>query len=285
MEARTHALRTLAPLTFRRLAGAIADVWTVRGEKGGGGFYVAPDPRVVIFLDDTPPPMALRTRENGVEHRGVQGFYIPAGVPLWSRMESGQDMAHLDFHLETAALQRRLAASGAHADLAVPRMISASPSLVTLGRLAAGEVQTPRRGEMLLDGLLSATLGEIFADGPPVELSASGGLAPYQFAAVERHLRANLTRYVSVAELAQAAGLSESWFSHSFKQHRNETPQRWQARVRLDAARELMADPVLSLADIAHATGFADQAHLSRLFRAAFGEPPSAWRRARFQAI
>ena len=42
----------------------------------------------------------------------------------------------------------------------------------------------------------------------------------------------------------------------------------------------MIENPALPLADIAHATGFADQAHLSRAFRAAHGMPPSAWRRA-----
>ena len=45
----------------------------------------------------------------------------------------------------------------------------------------------------------------------------------------------------------------------------------------------MMRDPALSLADIAYATGFADQAHLSRAFRAVHGMPPSVWRRAGLQ--
>lgn len=284
MEARTHALRTLQPLSFRRFAGAIADVWNVRGEKGGGGFYVAPDPRVVIFLGDSPPPMRFRTGENEACRTGLQGFYIPPGVPLWSHLDDGREMIHLDFHLEASALKQRLNSAGVHADPAIPRLIGASPALVALGRLAAQEVCAPRRGEMLLDGLLSAVLGEIFAT-PPETAAATGGLTPWQLGAVERHVRENLTRHVSVAELAQVAGLSESWFAHAFKQSRRESPQRWQARLRLEAARRMMADPALSLAEIAHAAGFADQAHLSRQFRAAWGQPPSVWRRGRLQAI
>ena len=57
----------------------------------------------------------------------------------------------------------------------------------------------------------------------------------------------------------------------------------WQTRLRLEAARDMMRDPALPLAEIAYATGFADQAHLSRAFRAAHGMPPSAWRRSAWQ--
>ncbi|WP_231493219.1 helix-turn-helix transcriptional regulator [Paracoccus pantotrophus] len=135
---------------------------------------------------------------------------------------------------------------------------------------------------MLIDALLSATLGEIFATEAETGPSApvSGGLFLRRMAALERHLHQNLNRHVTVAGMA---GLSESRFFHAFKQSCNETPQRWQASLRLNAACEMMRDPALSLADIAYATGFADQAHLSRAFRAAHGMPPSVWRRIALQ--
>lgn len=285
METRIHGFRTLAPLSFRRFAGAIADVWSVRGEAGGGGFYIAPDPRIVIFLGDEPPPMSLRTAGDAAEHRGIQALYIPAGVPLWSRIETDHEKTHLDVHMEDGALQQRLWAANIRPDLSLPRLIGPNDRLADLGRLAADEVRSPRRGDMLIDGLLSATLGEIFATRSEMpSLSVSGGLPSHRFAAVQRHVHRNLNRYVTVAEMASVAGLSESRFSHAFKQARNETPQRWQARIRLDAAQNMMQDPALSLAEIAYATGFADQAHLSRAFRAAYGMPPSVWRRDGLQA-
>lgn len=285
METRIHGLRTLAPLSFRRFCGAIADVWSVRGEAGGGGFYIAPDPRIVIFLGEAPPPLALRAGADQAEHRGIQALYVPAGVPLWSRIEAGHEKMHLDFHLEGGALQQRLAASNIRPDLSMPRLIGQGDSLTHLGQLAADEVRAPRRGDMLIDALLSATLGEIFATDAEARPSApaSGGLSARRLAALERHLHQNLNRHVTVAEMARIAGLSESRFFHAFKQSRNETPQRWQAGLRLKAACDMMRDPALSLADIAYATGFADQAHLSRAFRAVHGMPPSVWRRAGLQ--
>ncbi|MDQ7263944.1 AraC family transcriptional regulator [Paracoccus sp. PS-1] len=287
METRIHGLRTLAPLCYRRFAGAIADVWSVRGEEGGGGFYIAPDPRIVILLGKQPPPVMMRIGGDLAEYRGIQAFYMPPGMPLWSRIEADHEKSHLDFHMESSALHQRLAAADVRADLTRPRLLGPSDKLADLGRLASDEVRKPSRGDMLIDALLSATLAEIFAtqagaenDGP---CTASGGLSARRFAAVERHLHENLSRHVPLAEMARAAGLSESRFSHCFKQSQNETPQRWQSRVRLKAAQDMMRDPARSLADIAYATGFADQAHLSRVFRAANGMPPSVWRRSNFQ--
>ena len=283
METRIHGLRTLAPLSFRRFSGAVADVWSVRGEAGGGGFYIAPDPRIVIFLGEAPPPRALRVGTDKTERRGIQALYIPEGVPLWSRIESRHENTHLDFHLESGGLRQRLAAAGLRPDLSRPRLLDPSDSLVQLARMAADEVRAPRRGEALIDALLSATLAEIFDIQPQPAMPPGGALASRRFAAVDAYLRNNLNRHVPLAEMARIAGLSESRFSHAFKRLLNETPQRWQARIRLEAARDLMRDPALSLADIAYETGFADQAHLSRAFRGVFGMPPSAWRREELQ--
>ena len=283
MTARTHAIRTLAPLQFQRLDGAVADVWSVEAQTGGGGFYIAPDPRLVIFLDLTPPPIGLRTTQTGDDHLGLRGFFIPADVPLWSRVTSASHLNHLDIHLSADTLHHRLLSAGVRADVTRPRMIADSPTLETLGNLVADEVRAPRCGPMLLNGLLDAALAEIFATGPLPPSGASGGLAPYQLAAVERLVRKNLARHIPVSEMADTAGISESWFAHAFKQSMQETPQRWQARLRLEAACALMQDMSLSLADIADLAGYADQAHMSRVFRAAHAMPPSAWRRQKFQ--
>jgi AraC family transcriptional regulator len=52
-------------------------------------------------------------------------------------------------------------------------------------------------------------------------------------------------------------------------------------RLRLEAARDALARPGSDLAEVAHACGFADQSHLTRAFRRAFGLTPGAYRRRR----
>ncbi|MGH2398120.1 MAG: helix-turn-helix domain-containing protein [bacterium] len=44
-------------------------------------------------------------------------------------------------------------------------------------------------------------------------------------------------------------------------------------------AQELLREGKLSQAEIALATGFAEQSHFSRVFRETVGVPPGAWRR------
>jgi transcriptional regulator GlxA family with amidase domain len=148
----------------------------------------------------------------------------------------------------------------------------------TLAQMVADEVERPSRPAMMLDGLLSAMLSDVF-NLPNEEPEHSGGLSPRQVASVKRHVCDAFPRRVPVSELAELCGLSESWFSRAFRQSTGDTPQRWMARHRLEAAMDLMLTSNRGLAEIADATGFADQAHLTRVFRASQGQPPSQWRR------
>lgn len=280
MEAQTHALRTLRPLSWRRWPGVVADVWHVRGERGGGGFYLSPDPRVVVFLDSAPASFELRTEPGGMPRAGVSAFYIPPKMPLWSRLRGVESFAHLDLHLEAGPLAQRMRASGA--DLDRPRLLFEGGRVRQIGAMMAGEVEMPARADLMLDGLLSALLAEVFA--LPATSTEGRGLAPRQRAAVRRHMQANLGRRVPIEELAEIAGLSESWFARAFKASEGETVQRWQTRLRVEAAAELMLETPSGLAEIAYAAGFADQAHLTRAFRAFHGQPPSQWRRAHTRA-
>lgn len=279
MEAKINDLRTLRPLSYRTFAGAVADVWHVQGDVGGGGFYIAPDPRLVVFLDDVPPNIALQTRKDAQEYIGVRAFFVPEGVPLWSRLLQEQVFSHIDFHLDAGALQLRLSQAGMWQIPEEVVFAEDKPELVSLSRMAAAEVENPRRGDLLIEGLLQALLGEVLDVDPQSKAIARGGLSPQQLRSIERYVKTHISRAISVAELAKETGLSESWFSRAFKQSIGVSPKRWICEYRVAAAQNLIRTADLPLSEIALAIGFADQAHLSRAFRQIVGQPPSLWRR------
>lgn len=78
----------------------------------------------------------------------------------------------------------------------------------------------------------------------------------------------------SVAIAAKAAGLSPSRFQHLFTRETGVPFRRYRQWQRLRMAIRSAAAGA-SLTDAAHAAGFADQAHFSRVFKATFGAPPS----------
>jgi AraC-like DNA-binding protein len=82
----------------------------------------------------------------------------------------------------------------------------------------------------------------------------------------------------SMAELETVSGLTRWQLARQFRKAYGVSIYRFHLLRRLDRARELMrlGQP---LADVAQSCGFADQAHLTRKFRSAFGLSPGQWRR------
>ncbi|WP_248304550.1 AraC family transcriptional regulator [Breoghania sp. L-A4] len=92
----------------------------------------------------------------------------------------------------------------------------------------------------------------------------------------------NSARNVSLGELAAVADLSPSYFSQAFKASTGLPPHRWQLIRRVEhAQRMLETTQATTLTEVAAATGFADQAHLTRVFRGVVGTTPAAWLRER----
>jgi AraC family transcriptional regulator len=85
---------------------------------------------------------------------------------------------------------------------------------------------------------------------------------------------------VTMKEAARVAGLSPNYFVEVFRSAVGCTPHQYLVRCRLRHARQLMAleGHRQSLAEIAWAAGFTDQAHLTRHFQRAFSQSPGQWR-------
>jgi AraC family transcriptional regulator len=109
--------------------------------------------------------------------------------------------------------------------------------------------------------------------------TTASALAGWQIARVRAFIEKNLDRTIHTKDLSAVARRSPAYFSRSFKQTLGETPHAYVVRRRLEKACYLMLADSTSLSQIALSAGFADQAHLCRLFRRAFGQSPTRWRR------
>jgi AraC family transcriptional regulator len=105
------------------------------------------------------------------------------------------------------------------------------------------------------------------------------GLAPWQERRAKELLIACLHDDLPLSHVAMECGLSVRHFSRAFRLSTGLPPHRWLMKQRVDRARELLRARVLSLADVAHFCGFADQSHFTRVFTALVGTSPGAWRR------
>jgi len=113
---------------------------------------------------------------------------------------------------------------------------------------------------------------------PVVAPSAIGGLTAWRKRKIDRYLRDHLKCTVRIDQLAARVFLSVSHFCRAFRHTYGESPHNYIIRLRLERAQELMLSTRDRLGYIALASGFADQAHLARVFRRKLDETPSAWR-------
>jgi len=95
---------------------------------------------------------------------------------------------------------------------------------------------------------------------------------------VRERLQAGPDAKLTASELEAATGLSRWQLARQFRAASGVSMHRFHLLRRLDRARALLQRGG-NLADIAQATGFADQAHMTRQFRAAYGLSPGEWRR------
>lgn len=79
-------------------------------------------------------------------------------------------------------------------------------------------------------------------------------------------------------ELAEVAGLSRYHFARRFRDEVGEPPWAYVRRVRAEQARRLLESGA-SPAEVAYATGYTDQPHLTRDLRERFGRTPGQIRR------
>jgi AraC-like DNA-binding protein len=89
-------------------------------------------------------------------------------------------------------------------------------------------------------------------------------------------LDANLRTGVASAELEAATGLTRYALARHFRACLGTSPYRYLVMRRLDRARTLIRQGA-PLVEAAFASGFADQSHMSRHFKRAYGLSPGRW--------
>lgn len=82
---------------------------------------------------------------------------------------------------------------------------------------------------------------------------------------------------LEVRDLATRLRCHPDYLSRAFRLETGFTIRDYIARVRIDHARQLMANPLHTLSEVASACGFADHSHFSRAFKHYFGLRPSLY--------
>ncbi|WAP70632.1 helix-turn-helix transcriptional regulator [Jiella pelagia] len=292
MLSRTEGIRPIEPVRWRSLDGIAGVFWVAEGRPGATGYYLSPDPRIVVFFNDVSSHIRMCNHESRPpsHYRPMtRAIYVPAGMPLWTDFTSMHRFSHLDLHVHRDRLLRflspSLGSSAAKAALRRPAEVADVGPVETLATLLVKELSDPARHGVYCESLVGSIAAALL--DIPVETGASEsaqterrGLTAAQMDRLVARIDAEGGRRLTVAEMAATVGLSESWFASLFRETTGQTPLQWQLGHRIALAKQLLLRGDLTVAGVASQLGFTDQAHFTKTFRQIAAETPAAWREA-----
>jgi AraC-like DNA-binding protein len=128
-------------------------------------------------------------------------------------------------------------------------------------------------GETLLTGALAA-LVERFAAKPHKIIR--NGHEPRHVSTIRSFLDEHYDRRVSLADLARMIDLNPVYLARSFRQHVGIPPHAYRIQMRVNRACQMLrlGAPV---SEVAYVVGFADQSHLTRVFKQVMGVTPGQY--------
>ncbi|MEL6596010.1 MAG: AraC family transcriptional regulator [Pseudomonadota bacterium] len=152
-----------------------------------------------------------------------------------------------------------------------------------LMRASASRTQVDRLTvEALALGIASRGMAQLACLDDDIDSEINGWTRQARRREIDRAIdliEARLTdNALSITDLADVACLSSSRFSSVFRSMIGETPYNFILRRRAEYARDLIIGTHEPLAQIAYASGFSSQAHMTVVVRRVFGTTPAALR-------
>jgi AraC family transcriptional regulator of arabinose operon len=111
------------------------------------------------------------------------------------------------------------------------------------------------------------------------EAPTAQSAAAFHAIRMRNFIEENAPRPLRLEEIAGHAGLSVSRAVHLFKEHFGMSAMQYVQQLRLAHAVDLLEHSVLSLEQIAYETGLSSYTYFHRVFRAAYGISPGAYRK------
>jgi len=233
----------------------------------------------------------LDTKPLTLEVKGATGFkqftipplsvWVSPGLdPLTLRLNSA--LSYLRVSIDALHLGRLMGRSpGEDQPVRLRRTYGvAAPQIARLMMTLKDEADNRNpRGLAVVEAVTTA-LGHLLVRHAGVErerpLRVRGGLSGVARRRVLEMIDARLDARLTVEMLAREVGLSPAHFARAFKETMGQAPHQYLLWLRLERARRLLELCGADLSGIAQRTGFADQAHFTRLFKRAYRITPGA---------
>ena len=210
----------------------------------------------------------------------------PAGMPgYWRTDAASEDMSML---LDDRFI--RWVAQEADADPdrieLVPLFSAPDPQIERIGLSLLSEMENGGLG----GGLYAESLATVLAlhllrnhsslgRSSRRKLGSEGGFPKRALERATDYINDNLSRKLTLAEIAGVAHMSPDHFGRSFKAATGLSPHQYVIHRRVERAKSLLSDTDLTVAGVAAAVGFSNPSHLAQHVRRLLGVPPGALRR------
>jgi AraC family transcriptional regulator len=269
------------------------------------GVYAFHEPmQLEGWIDPVVPDIALVLLSRGamlMEQRRANGswnafpvrqgdlFLKPGGSVTnelrWSSL-TGEPMQTLHIHLNST-LFSRTAEEMADRDPARLTLIGRAgfqdPLLAQIGLALRQELEQPTAaGKLYAQSaaqMLAVHLLRCYTNIPIEIKEPAQRLTSRQVRRVTDFILAHLDQELSLPVLAQQAGFSPYHFARLFRRTTGESPHQFVLRQRIEHAKHLLKEGDLPLAHVALESGFANQGHLTRVFKQHLGLTPAAYRK------
>jgi AraC-like DNA-binding protein len=145
----------------------------------------------------------------------------------------------------------------------------------TLNSLALENRKSPQ-DRLLTKALMHITRQELIDDIP-----GKCGRALNTFHAIKDYMMDNCHLPVNRGAVAMDLGLNPSHVSRLFSRFSSENFNSCLKRLRMERAGRLLNDPMISVEEVAHQSGFEDSAYFIKSFKGRYGVTPGQYRRNR----
>lgn len=277
-------IRDRAPLSIAVVVTGAAWVIDASGDSqrlGPGDVMIArgPDPYTVADDPHTPPDVFIDPGQHCVD---------AAGNSLEDVMTLGTRTWGNDAHGATVLVTGTYESTRAVSD----RLLRSLPTILVLradewnGRLVDVMCQEMTRDELGQEVFLDRLLDLVVIDAVRAWFAADAARAPAWHRAAHdpvlgptlRLLEEDLARPWTLESLAHEVGVSRAALARRFTEALGEPPMSYLTTRRLDLAADLLREPELTIAAIAHQVGYGSPFALSAAFKRVRGVSPSQHR-------
>jgi AraC family transcriptional regulator len=196
--------------------------------------------------------------------------FVPAGCGYYERRHQPRSAPTL--YVYFGAVDSAIGPNPSEGEAELhPRLLFEDFALWTTAMKLQSLMESPSEQERdYIDALINVLKAELFRyyrGERKTPAPIAGGLAAWQQKVVSDFIEANISRQVSVTDLAALVRLSPYHFCRSFKASFGVPPHKYHVIRRIERAKQLLSDPSLSMTEIGGILGFSDSASFSASFR------------------